>query len=165
MISLDQLLKPEFTLAGVQGISRKRTFKFICTLLQANYPHIPLHETINDFIQRERLGSTGIGAGVAIPHVKCAHIEQPIAVLMRLKYGIDFDALDSHHVNLILALLIPEHNCTKYEPLLEELLFLFTQKKYIKKLKQAENSRTLYLNALEGVKLIKSTGKQSETST
>lgn len=160
LMTLEQLLKPEFTFHNVDGVSRKRTFKFICSLIQSVHPQMPVHKTMEDFIQRERLGSTAIGAGVAIPHIRSAYTEVPIAVLINLRYGIDFDAMDDEHINLIFALVIPETSTQKYEPMFEQILGLFKQQDFLKKLKSAEDNHSLYLNALEGVKLINNEQKE-----
>ena len=58
---------------------------------------------------RERLGSTGIGHGIAIPHGRCAHLEQPRGVLLRLEPAVEFGAADGQPVDLVFAMAVPDH--------------------------------------------------------
>ncbi len=62
---------------------------------------------ITALTQREALGSTGLGGGVAIPHARFAELKQPFGMLIRLRKGIDFDAIDSQPVDVVFMLLLP----------------------------------------------------------
>lgn len=69
--------------------------------------HVPAARILAGLLQREELGSTGVGNGLAIPHVRLAEIARPSAFLLRLRRAIDFDAVDGQDVNLVVLLLLP----------------------------------------------------------
>jgi PTS system nitrogen regulatory IIA component len=68
---------------------------------------IPSDQILAELLSRERLGSTGMGGGVAIPHAKSRSIRKPVGVLARLRSPIEFDAIDGRPVDLVFALLLP----------------------------------------------------------
>jgi PTS system nitrogen regulatory IIA component len=68
---------------------------------------IPPDQILAELLSRERLGSTGMGGGVAIPHAKSRAIRKPVGVLARLRSPIEFDAIDGRPVDLVFALLLP----------------------------------------------------------
>ena len=64
----------------------------------------------NALLKREELGSTGVGNGVAIPHVRLEQVKKPFAIMARLKHPIDFDAIDGQPVDLVCLLLLSKEN-------------------------------------------------------
>ncbi|MGI9410513.1 MAG: PTS IIA-like nitrogen regulatory protein PtsN [Hyphomicrobiaceae bacterium] len=70
---------------------------------------IPQREVFDTLLQRERLGSTGLGRGIAVPHVKFRSLTEIVCIFARLDTPIDFEALDDEPVDLIFLLLAPEH--------------------------------------------------------
>lgn len=66
------------------------------------------HDVFESLLNRERLGSTGIGLGIAIPHGRLSSASQPVAVLLTLTDPVDFDAIDNQPVDIVFALLVPE---------------------------------------------------------
>jgi PTS system nitrogen regulatory IIA component len=69
--------------------------------------HIPAERILSGLVKREDLGSTGVGSGLALPHVRLAEITHPFALLARLQRPIDFDAVDGQDVDLVVLLLLP----------------------------------------------------------
>lgn len=69
----------------------------------------PAREIFETLLQRERLGSTGLGRGIAIPHIKLANLKSMVCLFARLSKPIDFEAIDGEPVDLIFLLLAPEH--------------------------------------------------------
>lgn len=70
---------------------------------------IPQREIFDTLLQRERLGSTGLGRGIAIPHVKFRSLNEIVCLFARLEEPIDFEAMDDEPVDLVFLLLAPEH--------------------------------------------------------
>ena len=66
------------------------------------------HAILEILLQREKLGSTGVGNGVALPHARLPSLKAPFALLARLRHPIDFDAIDGEPVDIVVLLLIPE---------------------------------------------------------
>ncbi len=91
-MTLETILPPERTLFDVPGGSKKRVLEFFSTFIAQNTPSLDSQEVFSRLIGRERLGSTGIGHGVAIPHSRNPHCKAPIAGFLKLAEPIDFDA-------------------------------------------------------------------------
>ncbi|MFO8155472.1 MAG: PTS sugar transporter subunit IIA [Pseudomonadota bacterium] len=89
------------------------------------------------FLGRERLGSTALGHGVAIPHGRLAGNGETLATFMRLKEGVDFDASDQKPVDLIFALLVPEDSTEIHLRILAALARLFNDEAFCQRLREA----------------------------
>ncbi|ASJ75925.1 PTS sugar transporter subunit IIA [Granulosicoccus antarcticus] len=89
-------------------------------------------ETLSDMqildalISRERLGSTGLGHGVALPHSRLSNIQEPIAALVTLNQGVDYESADGQPVDLVLGLLVPEHCNDEHLKILAQLARRFS---------------------------------------
>ena len=73
----------------------------------ANSLSLPADGIFNELLKREKLGSTGTGGGIAIPHARISGLDKPFGILVRLKQPIDFDAIDGQPVDLLFLLLLP----------------------------------------------------------
>lgn len=114
----------------------------------------PKNENVDEFdifnalIEREQLGSTTIGHGVAIPHCALENIENASAVMLRLNKPVDFDATDNTPIDLIIALAVPNDQCEKFKSLLTTLATLLQDPRTLEKLRNTENSESLYTTLL-----------------
>ena len=86
---------------------------------------------------REKLGSTSLGHGVALPHTRTTLTEHAIGVFLKLKKGIDFDSPDNQPTDLIFALMVPEHYTDEHLKILANLASLFSNKDFCQKLRAA----------------------------
>ena len=107
---------------------------------------------LNILLTRERLGSTGIGHGIAIPHARIGGIDKPIGALLRLEQGIDFDAQDDQQVDLLCALLVPEEATDEHLKTLSHLAKLFNQSEVQSQLRQCDDGNSLYQASLKHAK-------------
>lgn len=89
--------------------SKKRLFEEIADRIQNDYPDITARSTFNRLLAREKLGSTGLGQGIAIPHARVEGAPDIIGVFFTLCQGIEFDSPDDRDVDLVFALLVPEN--------------------------------------------------------
>ncbi|MBK1726539.1 PTS sugar transporter subunit IIA [Halorhodospira neutriphila] len=96
---------------------------------------------------RERLGSTGLGHGVALPHARLEGTERAIGALLRLDRGIDFDAFDREPVDLLFALVVPEHFTDEHLQILAALAEMFSDAALCERLRAAGDDAEL-LSAL-----------------
>jgi nitrogen PTS system EIIA component len=101
-------------------------------------------EIFDTLLQRERLGSTGIGRGVAIPHGKLAKLDQLIGLFARLERPVDFDALDGEPVDLIFLLLAPEGAGADHLKALARIARLLRDDKVADKLRAARDADALF---------------------
>ena len=106
-MDLSDLLKPEAVLPSLHAQSKKQVLQEVCETA-AGLTGLPEREIFDTILQRERLGSTGVGHGVAIPHGKLKPLNQLAGVFARLARPVDFDSLDDQPVDLIFLLLAPE---------------------------------------------------------
>lgn len=88
--------------------SKKRLMELLSELLAGANPDLGANEVLDSLLRRERLGSTGLGRGVALPHGRLAAIDQGLGAFVRLEQPIDYDAVDGMPVDLIFALVVPE---------------------------------------------------------
>jgi PTS system nitrogen regulatory IIA component len=106
-MSLSQLIKPDAVLAALRVNGKKQALQEMSERA-ALVSGLPAREIFDSLLQRERLGSTGVGDGVAIPHGKLAKCDEIFGVFARLERAIDFDAPDGLPVDLIFMLIAPE---------------------------------------------------------
>jgi PTS system nitrogen regulatory IIA component len=104
---LSDLLAPDAVLPTLKVNSKKQAIQELAAKA-AELAGLPEREIFETLLQRERLGSTGVGNGIAIPHGKLPKIGRLFGLFARLERPIDFDALDSEPVDLVFLLLAPE---------------------------------------------------------
>ena len=107
MLDLEQLLNTNSFLLLQNPTSKKMVFDKICDKAFEKY-NIDKNLLLNNLIKREKIGTTTIGNGIAIPHVQNDEITKPSCIVAILSNGLDFDALDNNPVDLIVFLLLPE---------------------------------------------------------
>jgi len=107
MMDLSDLIKPEAVIGTLKANSKKQAIQAISEKA-AELTGIPEREIFDTLLQREKLGSTGVGGGIAIPHGKLASLDGIFGLFARLPKPIDFEALDDQPVDLIFLLLAPE---------------------------------------------------------
>ncbi len=126
MNRLAAILPVEHILIDADITSKKRAFEEIGFLLEN---HIGLKRLLvsDSLFVRERLGSTGLGHGIAVPHGRIEGLKQPQAALLRLRKPIGFDALDGQPVQLIIGLLIPQNNAEQHLEILSDIVRIVGQ--------------------------------------
>jgi len=147
-MQIEQFLSPECTIAGVPGGSKKRLIETIAQLVTSKYPSIDTETTYDCLLARERLGSTGLGHGVALPHCRIADCEQIIGLLLQLEAPIDFDAVDGEPVDLVFVLLVPEDAVNEHLQALQAIAERFQHPQYRSRLRQAQGDEQLYQAAI-----------------
>ena len=91
---IHRILTPERTLKGVQGVSKKKILEFVADRISHDVPEINAKDLFEALISRERLGTTGLGNKIAIPHCRCKACPEPVGLFMRLAEPVDFDSVD-----------------------------------------------------------------------
>ena len=119
-MQIDHILTPERTFSGVQGGSKKRVLELIGKLV-AQHTNLDPDAIYENLIAREKLGSTGFGNGIAIPHCRLEDCHQAIGALLQLDGKIDFDALDGQPVDLLFVLLVPQEATEQHLQILKML--------------------------------------------
>jgi PTS system nitrogen regulatory IIA component len=140
---IGDLLTQERIRFDVQSSSKKRLLELISKELARNSESLSEREVFESLCARERLGSTGLGNGVAIPHGRVKGSETVQASFIRLKKPLPFDAVDGKPVDLLFAMTVPEECNENHLKLLAQVAELFGDPDLLEKLRQAENSGTL----------------------
>ena len=115
-----RLLPQAHVLLDLDVSSKKRLFEQIGLLFE-NSRQIPRARVFDSLFDREKLGSTGLGFGVAIPHGRIRTLKEPVCAFARTQAPIPFEAPDGQPVNLVFALLVPEHATEAHLEILSEL--------------------------------------------
>jgi len=125
-MEISALLAASHIHCNVAVSSKKRAMDVLSNLLVAAGAPLSESEIFNGLIARERLGSTGLGHGVAIPHGRFSDLNQTIAILARFAQPIDYDAVDGEPVDLVVALMVPEESTEEHLQLLATLAEMFS---------------------------------------
>lgn len=141
---LNSVLTPLRTLDGVPGGSKKRLLEFFSKFISQQIPTLESIEVFDNLIARERLGSTGVGEGIAIPHCRVKNCSESLGTFIRLKDKIDFDAIDGRPVDLVFILLVPEEATDQHLQLLSSLAEKFSNPDFCRLLREATSSDALY---------------------
>ncbi|MBN8430750.1 PTS IIA-like nitrogen regulatory protein PtsN [Microbulbifer salipaludis] len=147
-MTLEALLSPRLSLCHLAGSSKKKLLLNIAQAISEQYPDLDSDTIFNQLVARERLGSTGIGEGVAIPHCRLPGCAGPIGVLCTTSPAVDFDAIDRQPVDLLFALLVPEDSDQEHLDTLAEIAALFSDSRVREKLRAATTSDELYALAI-----------------
>ncbi len=138
------VLSTERVAAKVQVKSKKKALQIISERLAASTAEITSAEAFGCLIEREKLGSTGLGHGVALPHGRLRSAENVYGVFLQLAQAIDFDALDNQPVDLLFALLVPQQATETHLRILARLAEMFRDKALCERLRHAENDAELF---------------------
>lgn len=144
MIKLENILTPGRSLVNVPGGSKKRVLEQIARLVANDLPDLEYQEIFESLIAREKLGSTGFGNGIAIPHCRLVGCNAPLSAVLRLETPVDFDAIDGIPVDLLFVLLVPEAATDEHLELLRQIASMLDRKDIRERLRQAPTSQDLY---------------------
>ncbi len=132
-----------------QASSKKRVLELFSDLIANDQTSLNSVEIFDNLLSRERLGSTGLGHGVAIPHGRISNSDRAIGALIKLREGIDYEAVDHQPVDLLFALLVPEKSTEEHLQLLALLAEMFSNAEVVGKLRNAHTTAALYHTILE----------------
>ena len=143
-MQLSEILTTNCTRCDVPVTSKKRILEKICQLAIDRVTDIEEYELLESLLDREKMGSTGIGNGIAIPHGRLPNASKAVAVLITTEEAIDFDAIDNRDVDIFIALFVPENSCQEHLDTLQNIAKLFSDKKVIKQVRKCRDDQTLF---------------------
>jgi PTS system nitrogen regulatory IIA component len=147
-MQIDSILTPNRTLCDVPGSSKKRVLENIAGLISENSPSLNAGQLFDSLIARERLGSTGLGNGIAIPHCRLDDCNAVIGSLIKLAQPMDFDAMDNQLVDLLFVLLVPSKAQDEHLNVLATLAERFSNTEFNQRLRAAKDNQSLYEAAI-----------------
>ena len=144
MIRLESILTPGRSLVNVPGGSKKRVLEQIAKVIAQDLPDLDAQAIFESLIAREKLGSTGFGNGIAIPHCRMAGCNSPLSAVLRLEAPVDFDAIDGAPVDLLFVLLVPQAATDEHLELLRQIASMLDREDVRQRLRQAPTNDELY---------------------
>jgi PTS system nitrogen regulatory IIA component len=142
MNRLTSILSADLVQVGVDATSKKRAFEEVGLLFE-NLHGLSRALIADSLFARERLGSTGLGHGVAIPHGRIKGLKSPLAAVFQLMNPIGFDAPDEQPVSLLIFLLVPEASTQKHLEILSEIAEMLADVSVRERLKNCLDSKAL----------------------
>lgn len=148
-MNIANLLAPERIRAGAEATSKKRTLELLSELLTGDSGDPMTRAVLESLIGRERLGATGLGRGVALPHARSSAVSEPTAAMVKLAEPVDFDAIDKQRVDLLFALLVPEESTDEHLRLLRSLAEMFRDTSMCERLRASQTPEEIYRHLIE----------------
>ena len=142
MSQIAQLLSIENIVLDLDVTSKKRVFEH-AGLLFENHQGIARSTVFDSLFAREKLGSTGLGLGIAIPHGGIKGLKEATGALLRLRTPVPFDSPDGKPVSLLFVLLVPEHANEQHLQILSELAERFSDRNCREALAKAESAEAV----------------------
>jgi len=140
---LTDLVSPQAIIPALRVNSKKQALQELATRAAALCGRNE-REVFDVLMQRERLGSTGIGGGIAIPHGKLVRLERLFGLFARLERPVDFEALDGQPVDLMFLLLAPEAAGADHLKALAQVARLLRDPETVRKLRESSDDESLY---------------------
>ena len=136
---ISSLLTPSHVALDVEATTKKGLFEQVGSML-AGDQGLSRGQVLDSLIARERLGSTGLGQGIAIPHGRVKGLREAVGAFLRLRAPIGFDAPDGRPVSLVFVLLVPERATDMHLQILSELAQMFSDRDFRTQLAQAPDA-------------------------
>jgi len=142
MIELSDLFAPERVDCKCDISSKKKALQTVAELLGRNLPEqddeLSEMDILDALTAREKLGSTGLGHGVSIPHARIKGLELPFASLITLSAGIDYESPDNEPVDIVMALVVPEHCNHEHLQILASMAGVFSSARFRQELRDCQ---------------------------
>lgn len=139
-----EMLKPEYIIEALQSDKKRDVLLELSAPFLKSYPQLDPEVTLSVLMEREKLGSTGIGEGIAIPHGKLAGLDNLIVCFGRSAAGIDFNAMDGNPVHLFFLLLAPENSAGQHLKALAKISRMLKDSRFRAKLMEAESRDEIF---------------------
>lgn len=138
------MLASDSILCGQTLTSKKTALEELSKLLANTDLSLGYIKVLDCLVTREKLGSTGLGNGIAIPHGRLKGGKKTIAAFIQLQHGIDFDAVDEAPVDLLFALLVPEDSTEEHLQTLSHLAEMFRNADTLEQLRSGSSANEIY---------------------
>ena len=143
-MKLTQLISKDSVVCNADVSSKKRALELLAELLAKASAGADAFAIFQHLTDREKLGSTSLGHGVAIPHARTSGSERAVGAFIKLEQGIDFDSPDKEPTDLLFALMVPEHYTDEHLEILSSLASHFSDETLCHSLRSAKTSTELY---------------------
>ena len=144
MIDFKQILAPACVAVGDAARTKQQALEHAAALIAAANPAIPAGKLYEQLAARERLGSTGLGEGIAIPHCRLDECKRIVGALLHLAEPVSFDAIDGRPVDVLFALVVPASALDAHLKVLAELARVFADERNRDRLRAAPTTGALF---------------------
>ncbi|MEX2524523.1 MAG: PTS IIA-like nitrogen regulatory protein PtsN [Gammaproteobacteria bacterium] len=143
-MQISEILSPDRVRCDIDNQSKKAALETLSSLIADADSGISQGEVFDSLIARERLGSTGLGEGIALPHGRLKNADHALGAFIRLRSAIDYDAVDQKPVDLLFALLVPEESTEEHLQILSKLAELFSKPEMLGKLRSEGDTAGIF---------------------
>lgn len=143
-MQISKILTHNNILCSQTILSKKTALEEISKLLANSNQSLIYTDILQGLINREKLGSTGLGKGIAIPHTRLANNDITVAAFIKLQKSVDYDAIDGAPVNLLFALLVPEKSTEEHLNILAYLAKILSCNEILEQLQSSTTSDEIY---------------------
>ena len=144
-MQISEILEAERVVCKLDSASKKSALEAMSKLLASHAETESATSIFDALIQREKLGSTGLGHGVAIPHGRVESLTKTVGAFIQLTDGVDFDSPDKQTVDLIFGLLVPKETTDEHLELLSRLAELFSESSVLEELRNTESADKIFV--------------------
>lgn len=144
MVNIQDMLKEDFVIEDLKSRTKKEVLAELSDVFSSDDMDVDRDSVIEVLMGRERLGSTGIGDGIAIPHGKLEGLEKLLVSFGRSRAGVDFDSLDGGPVHIFFLLMAPENSAGLHLKALAKISRMLKDISFRESLIKAESSRKIY---------------------
>tara|TARA_B100000287_G_scaffold288153_1_gene271554 strand:+ start:4492 stop:4938 length:447 start_codon:yes stop_codon:yes gene_type:complete len=138
-----EFLSLESIFVDIEADSKKNVFKILGNLFAKKNASLA-STIINRLNERERLGSTSVGNGVAIPHTKVGELKQTMVIFLKLQNGVDFAAEDDKNVDLVFSIIAPESSQSEHLLILSSISNFLRKKSNVDDIRKLESAKEIY---------------------
>ncbi|MBE9547017.1 MAG: PTS sugar transporter subunit IIA [Proteobacteria bacterium] len=143
-MNITDMLKKEFVIEDLKSKARREVLAELSGMFSRGNIEVDYDAMVEVLLEREKLGSTGIGDGIAIPHGKLAGLENLIVSFGRSKDGINFDSMDGKPVHIFFLLMAPENSAGQHLKALAKISRMLKDGSFRTELMEAESTEVLY---------------------
>jgi len=143
-MEISEILTPDRVVCDVTINSKKAALEHMAALIASADQEITQSEVFESLLAREKLGSTGLGHGIALPHGRRKGGSNTIGAFMKVASGVQYDAIDQKPVDLFFALLVPEESTEEHLNILSRLAGMFSNNELVSRLRSCESSGCMY---------------------
>lgn len=143
-MKLPEIIEENNIIPELRAKDKKGVLEELAEAISRHEPSIDKGALVKVLVERERLGSTGIGDGVAIPHGKMNGVSRPIISFGRSKQGLDFDSMDGQPAHLFFLLIAPEDSSSVHLQVLAKIAKILKNRDFRKKLMEPGTKKELY---------------------
>ena len=148
-MKLAEILREQCIIADIKGKTKREIIAELVETLEKTRLIEDVETVVNVVMEREKLGSTGIGNGVAVPHGKLKNINNIMCALGRSQKGVDFDAVDRGLVHIFFLVLAPEDSASLHLKVLSRITKILRDQSLRKKVIKLSNTHDIYMSILE----------------